>query len=209
MSSDLGRWAACEAQAMRGYLTSRKMPASAWVAALAHEAEVEGSEDALPVAFDALTPIGQTAIRQARMIREAVSEQLSRVGWKTVALGVKNPTIVVETQELEYGIVRVRTGSQLGSSWLELGEILQETTKWPMAFGAVLHAPRTSVHKPQPSNLYRRDAVLLINAAHVVSERKYWVLQGQQPTHTPGPHCRHCSLTECAVRSVPGPNDEL
>ena len=97
-------------------------------------------------------------------------------------------------------VIDLKTG-MVGAAWLQVGGylmLLDEDTA--VRWGGVLHVPRVKVSKDVTGTLELRDAYQLAVAWNISSHRVLDVMNGANPTYSPGMHCGRCRVPDCPVR---------
>ena len=205
---DVARWARCEHEALHGPGRDGRAAAGSIVAQTAYrllrDEELENNVlDMGDIVLDSRTPAVADIPRQARIMRDAFDDALHRKGGYVVAFpGGARHAFFVDFRDGATGLAHLRTGAQAdGLDWLRLGQHLAEFPDTERVdIGVIAHVPRARLDRAQPSALYTRDAGVLVTAAEQWRGRAERVLRGETALARPGPHCRRCRVTDCAVR---------
>ena len=211
--SDISNWASCEAYAFHAPPRPvGRANVAAYVGSLAHAMV---ADEPLPepdgrIAFDATTPTERAAQIQATSIARVARKLLVDRGWGVLGKeeALRNDAMTghldIRAWHSDHGeaIIDLKTG-QIGTAWLQVGgyvDLYHDGGEWlPCAWGGVLHVPRVRIDKETKGTLEFRPANRLKLAWESNMQRIDAVLQGANPTRTPGHHCARCTL-DCPVR---------
>ena len=206
--SDISNWAACEAYAFHAPPRPvGRANVAAYVGSLAHAMV---ADEPLPepdgrIAYDATTPTERAAQIQATSIARVARKLLVDRGWGILAREqeLRNDAMTghldIRAWHSDHGeaIIDLKTG-QIGTAWLQVGGYITLLNR-SVEYGGVLHVPRVRIDKETKGTLEVRLAPWLRTAWITNAQRIDAVLQGANPTRTPGMHCARCTL-DCPVR---------
>ena len=229
--SSIGQWSICPKRAWYALDNSggREVPTvAAWVGEVAHAIAVGHETPGVPdytMLYDSITPDSRTGYRQANTIVLALRQLLDTRGL-TIQYGeraVENEAfagtldMILRRDVSRNRIVAdLKTGQEIPTSvWLQLGayfeaytdEMIDDPGDEPTDTVMVIHAPRTSLFKPQTIRFHERDGRSCAKAARVMSSTvTRWLTMHDfdsvpaMPSHM----CHSCPLTstECVVRAV-------
>ena len=135
-------------------------------------------------------------------------------GWESEAagdsFGARHAFIAFQSNELDSprigirsALVHVRTGRDVGTAWLSLGQHLDEidaSDDGAPTAGVLLHAPRVALGRETVATVNERPAPSLIAEWNRWRVRVGQILDSHEaPLASPGVHCARCTV-ECAVR---------
>ena len=134
--SDIARWRNCEAEALHGTRQPGRLGAARYVGILAHAYMLDEPSGPVGqrVAWDAVTPDARLAEVQARAIANAGLQCMTDAGWEILETEQSVKTeqdrgrydIHAYSNELRAtAIIDLKTGSSVGSAWLQVGGYLQ------------------------------------------------------------------------------------
>ena len=207
--SDISNWASCEAYAFHAPPRPvGRANVAAYVGSLAHAmvADMPLPEPDGRIAYDATTPTERAAQIQATSIAKVARKLLVDRGWGILAReeALRSDDLTghldLRAWHSDHGeaIIDLKTG-QIGTAWLQIGGYIALLNQ-PVHYGGVLHVPRVRIDKEAKGTLEFRPAAGLRTAWVTNMQRIDAVLQGANPTRTPGMHCTRCTL-DCPVRS--------